>query len=95
MRSREAEEFLTGKIWGEKAVIETLPILNRSVEVVPLAGGTVDPGYLKQLVGTLFQKFYHQHPRPESVRPESLTATGEFAKLDEPFYDANRTDERN
>lgn len=56
---------------------------------VPGVGGAT-PGYLKQLVGTLFQKFYHQHPRPDAVRPESLTATGEFAKLDEPFFNTSR-----
>jgi hypothetical protein len=71
-------------------VIETLSILNRTVEVAPVAAGPAGTGYLKQLVGTLFQKFYHQHPRPDSVRPESLTATGEFAKLDEPFFNVVR-----
>ncbi len=91
LRAREAEEFLAGKIWGEKTVIETLPILQRSVEVTPPPGAVADPGYLKQLVGTLFQKFHYQHPRPESARPEPLTATGEFARLDEPFYDASRS----
>ncbi len=90
VRAREAEEFLAGKLWNEKTVIETLPLLNRSVEVAPPAGSRVDPGYLKQLVGTLFQKFHLQHPRPDSIRAEPLTATGEFARLDEPFYDASR-----
>lgn len=89
LRAREAEESLAGKTWGEKALIETLEILKRSVEVTA-PPGSADPGYLKQLVGTLLQKFHHQHPRPESVRPESSTATGEFARLDEPFYDAPR-----
>jgi len=86
VRAREAEDFLAGKNWDESTLIETLAILNRSVDVTAPAAGGASPGYLKQLVGTLFQKFYHQHPRPESVRPESLTATGEFAKLDEPFF---------
>ncbi len=87
VRAREAEEFLVGRLWGEKTLIETLAVLQRSVEVTRPADTAVDTGYLKQLVGTLFQKFYHQHPRPECARPESLTATGEFAKLDEPFYE--------
>jgi xanthine dehydrogenase iron-sulfur cluster and FAD-binding subunit A len=91
VRAREAEEFLVGKVWGEKALIETLGVLNRSVDVATPPGSGTDAGYLKQLVGTLFQKFYHQHPRPESARPESLTATGEFARLDEPFYEPVRS----
>src|SRR5690606_29170602 len=91
LRAREAEESLLGKVWGEKAVIETLPVLQRSVEVAPPEAGGAAAGYLKQLVGTLFQKFHHQHPRPESSRPEVLTAAGEFGRLDESFYDPNRS----
>lgn len=88
LRVREAEEGLVGKTWDEKSLVATLGVLQRVVEVAPDAGAGADPGYLKQLVGTLFQKFYHQHPRPGSVKPEVLSATGEFARLDEPFYDA-------
>jgi xanthine dehydrogenase iron-sulfur cluster and FAD-binding subunit A len=87
-RAREAEDFLAGRNWGEKAVVEALPILLRSVSVEAPGDGRVEAGYLRQLVGTLFQKFHLQHPAPGSVRPETLTATGEFAKLDEPFYEA-------
>lgn len=86
-RAREAEEFLAGKVWDEKTLIDTLGILNRTVEVGTRGHSTVAPEYRKQLVGTLFQKFFYQHPRPDSIRPESLTATGEFARLDEPFFD--------
>jgi len=86
-RAREAEEFLTGKVWDEKTLIETLGILNRTVEVGTRSHSAANSEYRKQLVGTLFQKFFYQHPRPDSVRPESLTATGEFARLDEPFFD--------
>lgn len=86
-RAREAEGFLSGKVWEEKTLIETLGILNRTVEVGTRSQSSVAPEYRKQLVGTLFQKFFYQHPRPDSVRPESLTATGEFARLDEPFFD--------
>lgn len=89
LRAREAEESLSGKVWGEKAVIEALPILNRSVEIGTDAALRVDAGYLKQLVGTLFQKFYHQHPRPESIRATGLTALDEFTTFDEPFHEAN------
>ncbi|MCK5923758.1 MAG: hypothetical protein KAG66_22685, partial [Methylococcales bacterium] len=50
--------------------------------------GEADQEYRKQLVTTLFQKFFYQHPEPDSIKPENLTATGEFAKLDQPFFDA-------
>ncbi len=90
VRAREAEDFLAGKNWEESTVIETLPILSRSVEVTMPGSAHAPAGYLKQLVGTLFQKFHHQHPRPDAVRPESLTATGEFARLDEAFFQTPR-----
>lgn len=90
LRARAAEDFLTGKNWDEPTMIETLGVLNRSVEVTAPGTGGATPGYLKQLVGTLFQKFYHQHPRPDAIRPELQTATGEFARLDEPFFQAPR-----
>ena len=86
-RAREAEEFLTGKAWEERTLIEVLGVLNRTVEIGAGSHSAAPPEYRKQLVGTLFQKFFYQHPRPDSVRPESLTATGEFARLDEPFFD--------
>lgn len=86
-RAREAEDLLAGRTWDERTVVETLPVLLRCVAIVPPSDGRTDAGYLRQLVGTLFQKFHLQHPRPDSPRPESLTATGEFAKLDEPFYE--------
>tara|TARA_R110002096_G_scaffold250181_2_gene442624 strand:+ start:530 stop:2116 length:1587 start_codon:yes stop_codon:yes gene_type:complete len=88
VRAREAEEFLSGKIWGKKAAFGTLPILNKSVEVTSDRNEIVSADYRKQLIVTLFQKFYFQHPSPDSVQPVSLTATKEFAKLDEPFFDA-------
>lgn len=86
-RAREAEEFLAGKAWEEKTLLETLGVLNRSVKVERSGESLSEADYRKQLVGTLFQKFFYQHPRPDSVRPESLTASGEFARLDEPFFD--------
>jgi xanthine dehydrogenase iron-sulfur cluster and FAD-binding subunit A len=84
-RAREAEEFLSGKIWEEKTVIEALGVLNRTVEVETEERSPAEPAYRKQLVGTLFQKFFYQHPTPGSVRPEFLSATAEFGKLEEPF----------
>lgn len=88
VRAREAEDFLRGKVWEEKTVFETLPILNESVEVKVPEGAPGDVDYRKQLVVTLFQKFFQQHSKPGSTRPSLLTATGEFAKMDQPFFDA-------
>lgn len=88
VRAREAEDFLRGKVWEEKTVFETLPILNETVEVEVPDGGQGDVDYRKQLVVTLFQKFFQQHPKPDSARPVQLTATSEFAKMDQPFFDA-------
>ena len=85
-RVREAEESLSGKAWDEKALVETLAVLQRVVELPALSAGPVS-GYRKQLVGTLLQKFFYQHPRPGSVKPEALGVTAEFARLDEPFFD--------
>ncbi len=90
LRAREAEEFLTGRIWEEKSIIQTLPILNQCVEAGSSINPAAGPEYVKQLVGTLFQKFFYQHPLPGSIRPELLTATGEFARLDEAFFDIVR-----
>ena len=86
VRSREAEDSLAGKPWSESTLIDTLAILNRTVDIDHPGGNGASPAYLKQLVGTLFQKFFHQHPKADRIQPESLTATGEFARLDEPFY---------
>ena len=88
VRAREAEEALTGKNWNENTLFDVLPILNKTVDVEPAEQDESILEYQKQLVVTLFQKFFYQHPTPESIRPETLTATGEFAKLDMPFFDS-------
>jgi len=90
IRAREAEDFLTGKHWSEKNLFASLPILNESVALGAGWEGSdeAESEYRRQLVVTLFQKFAAQHPRPENVRPLELTAAGEFAKLDLPYFDA-------
>ena len=85
LRAREAEEFLVGKTWEEATVFGVLPVLN---DTVPADGDeSPESGYRKQLAVTFFQKFFAQHPRPDSRLPESLTAVNEFARLDQPFFD--------
>ncbi len=92
-RIREVEETLAGKLWNEDNMFETLSLLHKATAKLPeLQPGKnqnrEDQEYREQLVTTLFQKFFYQHPDAESVKPEKLTATGEFARLDHPFFDA-------
>ncbi len=92
-RAREAEEALAGKLWNEDGMFETLSLLHKAAADLPESlvdtkRSKEDQKYRKQLVTTLFQKFFYQHPTPESVKPEAMTATGEFGRLDKPFFDA-------
>jgi len=64
-----------------------LPILVDTVKVTDHRNEIAGSDYRKQLVVTLFQKFLFHHPTPESIRPESLTAAVDFAKLNQPFFD--------
>lgn len=88
IRAREAEDALAGKPWNESSLFTVLPILNQTMAVDDSEENDATADYRKQLIVTFFQKFYYQHPTPDSVRPISLTATSEFAKLDQPFFDA-------
>jgi len=88
VRAREAERHLAGKVWNEETVFAMLPILVESIEVTADRNEIADADYRKQLVVTLFQKFFFQHPTADSIQPETLAATGDFAKLDQPFFDA-------
>ncbi|MEM6279933.1 MAG: FAD binding domain-containing protein, partial [Verrucomicrobiota bacterium] len=85
-RAREVEEFLTGKVYQDKTIFEALPILIDSVEVSN--GEEEHAEYRKTLTATLFQKFFFQHPTPETTRPNDLSASGDFTQLDHPFFDA-------
>lgn len=86
LRAREAEEYFAGKPYTEKTFFGVLPLLHESVEVT--GPSDEDSAYRKTLVVTLLQKFFYQHPKAESIKPEELTATAEFANLDHPFFDA-------
>ncbi len=86
LRAREVEEFLAGKLYQEKTIFAALPLLIETVEVSDAAGDHAE--YRKTLTATLLQKFFFQHPTPESIRATELTAAGDFAKLDHPFFDA-------
>lgn len=88
VRARDAEQYLAGKVWCEKTAFGILPVLVESIQVSDDRNEIADAEYRKQLVVTLFQKFFFQHPSADSVCPGTLTATVDFARLDEPFFDA-------
>ncbi|MEM9282703.1 MAG: FAD binding domain-containing protein [Verrucomicrobiota bacterium] len=88
VRAREAEQFLAGKTWNENTLFETLPILNETIDVSDARDQIASSDYRKQLVVTLFQKFFFQHSHSHQVSPLTLSMTGEFAQLDEPFFGA-------
>jgi len=87
LRAREAEESLAGKTWNEDTMFGALSLLNKNVTVLKGENERADRDYRKQLVITLFQKFFYQHPTPSSVKPENLTATSNFSLLNQPFFD--------
>ncbi len=89
LRVQEAEDFLLGRIWDEETMIETLPVLHRSIEISPDESGEAIAAYRKQLTGTLFQKFYYQHPSHNDIHPQDLTAISELGRLDDPFHDSS------
>lgn len=63
VRARETEKDLCGKTWDERTVIGALQALDKEIEVSrddELAGRA----YRRQVVITLFQKFFYQHAQP-------------------------------
>ena len=63
LRARETEKNLVGKTWDERTVIGALQALDKEIEVSrddELAGRA----YRRQVVITLFQKFFYQHSLP-------------------------------
>lgn len=83
VRAREAEEVLAGKPWNEDSLMEALRVLNRTVKIGDAQGGGGGGGYRKQLVITLFQKFFHQHPTADSSAAVGEAATAEFAQFNQ------------
>ncbi len=93
VRIKEAEEFLAGKTWNEDTMHAVLPVLHKSAGALLKAASEEEDDeeaalYRKQLVITLFQKFYYQHPDPDSVKPKNLSASNEIGRLEQPFFDA-------
>jgi len=87
LRAREAEESLAGKIWNEDTMFGALTLLNKNVTVLKGENDRADRDYRKQLVITLFQKFFYQHPTPTRVPPASPAATTNLSLPTPPFFD--------
>ncbi|MCP5540557.1 MAG: FAD binding domain-containing protein [Akkermansiaceae bacterium] len=88
VRARQAEEALRGKVWSEESVISLLSGLSQEVrlpEEAPGAAGGGDRDYRRQLVITMLQKFFYQHPNPDGP-PIELGAIGEFVRPSRPFF---------
>lgn len=88
VRARHAEEALAGNVWSEATMVSALAPLYQEVNVTRKKVGRASAEYRKQLVMTLFQKFFYQHPTPLSIRPVEQGITREFALDDQPFFDS-------
>ena len=88
-RARETEAYLTGKPWTEQTVLGILSMLGREI-TVPNASEAPDSirSYRSQLVITLLQKFYYEHPRPDGP-PIELGAIHDYLQPNEPFFRAS------
>ncbi len=78
IRARQAEASLVGKPWNEATLVATLRPLDQ--EVAAAGDELATREYRRQLVVTLFQKFFYQHPHPEQAEPVELGATLEFLR---------------
>ncbi len=90
-RARETESALAGKPWNEDTVFSVLTPLSREIQAAPGVNAT-SPGstpaereYRQQLVITLLQKFFYQHPGTDGSSRE-LGNLGEFLDPDRPFF---------
>ncbi len=85
LRARKAEKELVGRKWNEKAIMQVLPSVNQEIKIEDDRG---NDDYRRQLVITLFQKFYFQHPKVADDVAVELGAASEFAHPEQPFFDA-------
>ncbi|NNE91737.1 MAG: hypothetical protein HKN23_08830 [Verrucomicrobiales bacterium] len=86
VRARKAENELAGRKWNEKAIMQVLPSVIQEIKITSNDRG--DEDYRRQLIITLFQKFFYQHPTIEDETPIELGAASEFAVPAQPFFDA-------
>ncbi len=90
-RARETESALAGKPWSEDTIFGILSQLSREIQAAPGArepkpGLTEDElEYRRQLVITLLQKFYYQHPKADGP-PVELGVINEFLRPNRRLY---------
>ncbi len=78
VRAREVEKSLIGKSWDERTVIGVLQDLDKEISVTR-DDGLASLGYRRQLVITLFQKFFYQYANPMTAGRE-LGAISDFLR---------------
>ncbi|MDF1753509.1 MAG: FAD binding domain-containing protein [Verrucomicrobiales bacterium] len=88
IRARQTEASLAGKVWHEETVFASLNTLFQEIQITKKDVGYANADYRKQLVMTLFQKFFYQHPTPRDVKPIEQGITQEFSLHDQPFFDS-------
>ena len=69
-------------------MIAALHSLFDEIKVTRECLGRANADYRKQLVMTLFQKFFYQHPTATSVEPVAQGVAREFSLQDQPFFDS-------
>ncbi|MCB1230031.1 MAG: FAD binding domain-containing protein [Verrucomicrobiae bacterium] len=90
-RARETETALVGKPWSEDTIFGSLSQLTREIQNAPgardlataLPQGEID--YRRQLIITLLQKFYYQHPKADGP-PVELGVTSEMLQPNRRFF---------
>ncbi len=88
IRARQTEEFFSGRAWNEEVLFGALNILFQEIRVTKTDVGQANADYRKQLVMTLIQKFFYQHPTSNHVKPLDLGITREISRQDQPFFDS-------
>ncbi|MCB1063156.1 MAG: FAD binding domain-containing protein [Verrucomicrobiae bacterium] len=90
-RTRDTEAALIGKPWTEDTIFGVLPTLSREIQSAPGAKSPT-PGmnesefeYRRQLVITLLQKFFYQHPKGDGS-PVELGAISEVIQPKRPLF---------
>lgn len=78
IRARQTEAALVGKPWDESTLVATLRPLDQ--EISAIGDDLASREYRRQLVVTLLQKFFYQHPHQDQEAPVELGATAEFLR---------------
>lgn len=89
VRARRVEAVLAGHPWEEATIMGVLPALNQELALID--DDYASAVYRKQLIITLFQKFFYQHPQPDEA-PIHLGAQEEYLKGTTTFLQESQPD---